>query len=116
MAKFFIAFGGIKRHSKAWWSAEVEEGDGERRKAFGALTEVIKIVRLTSLLTEMLRLSSPRLSHGRRLAFVSHPNLSLNLCTLSIVLSLALLPHYPFPLTSPTVPLQESQLRSLPIT
>ena len=33
-AKSSIPFGRIKRHPKAWWSAEVEEAVGERRKAF----------------------------------------------------------------------------------
>ena len=35
-AKSPIPFGRIKRHSKAWWSAEVEDGVSERRKAFAA--------------------------------------------------------------------------------
>ena len=35
-AKSSIPFGRIKRHSKAWWSAEVEEAVSERRKAFAA--------------------------------------------------------------------------------
>ena len=33
-AKFSIPFGRIKRHPKAWWSAEVEQAVSERRKAF----------------------------------------------------------------------------------
>ena len=33
-AKSSIPFGRIKRHPKAWWSAEVEEAVGERRRAF----------------------------------------------------------------------------------
>ena len=33
-AKSSISFGCIKRHPKAWWSAEVEEAVSERRKAF----------------------------------------------------------------------------------
>ena len=33
-AKSSIPFGRIKRHSKAWWSAEVEQAVGERRRAF----------------------------------------------------------------------------------
>ena len=33
-AKSSIPFGRIKRPPKAWWSAEVEEAVGERRKAF----------------------------------------------------------------------------------
>ena len=35
-AKSSIPFGRIKRPSKAWWSAEVEEAVSERRKAFAA--------------------------------------------------------------------------------
>ena len=66
------------------------------------LTEVMKIVRLTSPLPDVLRLSSPRpkLRHGRRLALLSYPNLTLNLCTFSFVLLLALLPHLPPLLTT----------------
>ena len=35
-AKSSIPFGHIKRHPKAWWSAEVEGAVSERRKAFAA--------------------------------------------------------------------------------
>ena len=35
-AKFSIPFGRIKRHPKAWWSAEVEGAVSQRRKAFAA--------------------------------------------------------------------------------
>ena len=35
-AKSSIPFGRIKRHSKAWWSVEVEQAVSERRKAFAA--------------------------------------------------------------------------------
>ena len=35
-AKSSIPFGRIKRHPKAWWSAEVEKAVSERRKAFAA--------------------------------------------------------------------------------
>ena len=57
--------------------------------------EAMKIVRLTSLLPNMPRLSSPnpRLRYGRRLAHLSVQMLTLNLCILSFVLSLAFLPH-----------------------
>ena len=73
------------------------------------LTEVKKIARLTSLLPDMLRLSSPRprRRHRRQLALPSGSNLTLNLCTLSFVL---LLPHLPPLLTSPTVLPRESAL------
>ena len=82
------------------------------------LTEVVKIVSLTSPLPDMPRLSSPRprLGHGRRLALLSHLNLTLNLCTLYFVLSLALLLHLFSVLTFPTVFLPECRLRSPPFT
>ena len=35
-AKSSISFGRIKRHSKAWWSAEVEGAVSERHKTFAA--------------------------------------------------------------------------------
>ena len=48
------------------------------------LTEATKIARLTSPLPDALRLSLPRLRlrHGRRLALLFHPNLTVNLFTL----------------------------------
>ena len=45
-----------------------------------------------------------------QVTFLFHPNLTLNWCTLSFILSLALLPPL---LTSPTVPLPKSQLQFL---
>ena len=36
VAKSSISFDHIKRHPKAWWSAEVEGAVSERRKAFAA--------------------------------------------------------------------------------
>ena len=76
-----------------------------------ALTEVIIIARLTSLLLDAPRQSSPRLRHGRRLALLFHLNLTLNLCTLSFTISLALLPPL---LTSPTALLPGNRLRFMP--
>ena len=79
------------------------------------LIGVMKIVRLTSLLLDMPRLSppQPKLTYDRRHALLSLPNL----CILFFVLSLALPPPYlPPPLTSPTVPLPGSRLRSFPTT
>ena len=61
---------------------------------------MIKIVRFTSPLPDVLRLSSPRLRIGRRLALLSRPNVTLNLCIFFFVLSLVLFPSL---LTSPTV-------------
>ena len=77
----------------------------------------MKIVRLTSPLPDVLRLSSPsrRLRYGRRLALFPRPYLTLNMCTLSFILSLALLPHLSPLLTSPTVSFPGSRLWSLPI-
>ena len=100
--KFSISFGRIKRHPKAWWSAEVESAVSERRKAFALpLTEVMKIARLTSPLLVAPRQSSPRPRprHGRRLALLFH----LNLYTLFFALSLAVLPRLPPLLITPTV-------------
>ena len=56
--------------------------------------EMMKIGRLTSPLSGVPRLSSPRsrLRYGRRLALLFCPNLTLDLCTLSLALSLALFP------------------------
>ena len=109
-AKSSDPFGRIKRHPKAWW---YDEAVCERRVRLSLLLiEMMKIARLTSPLHDVLRLSSPSLRHGRRLALLSHPSLTLNLCTLFFVLSLVL-PDLP-PL--PTVPLPGNRLWSLPIT
>ena len=77
------------------------------------LTEVMKIARLTSLLLDVPRqsLPRPRPRHGRRLAFLFHLNLTLNLYILFFTLSLALLPRLPPLLTSPTAALEESDWR-----
>ena len=58
------------------------------------LKEVMKIARLTSPLPDAPRQSLPRpkMRHGRRLAFLFHPNLTLNRCTLFFALLLARLP------------------------
>ena len=82
------------------------------------LTEVMKTVRLTSPLPDVLCLSSPRprLRYGRRLALLSRPNPTLNTCALSFILSLALLSRLPLLLTSPIVLLPGNRLQSSPIT
>ena len=53
------------------------------------LTEVMKIAMLTSPLLDAPRqsLPRPRLRHGRQLALLSRPNLTLNLYTLFFALS-----------------------------
>ena len=73
------------------------------------LTEVMKIARLTFLLADVHRLSSPRLRHGRQLAVLSRPNLTLNVYTLSFALLMAL-PHFPPLLTSQLFLSQEISL------
>ena len=82
------------------------------------LTEVMKIARLTLLLLDAPRQSSPRprLRHGRQLALLSHLNLTLNLCTLFFAISLALLPRLPLLLTSPTALLPGNRLQFMPLT
>ena len=81
------------------------------------LTEVMKIARLTSLLLDAPRQSSPRprRRHGRQLALLFHLNITLNLYTLFFALLLAHLPRLPPLLTSPTV-LPENRLQSMPLT
>ena len=82
------------------------------------LTEVMKIAKRTSPLLDEPRqsLPRPRLRHGRRFALLFHIGLTLNLCTLSFALSLALLPRLPPLLTFLTVPLPGNRLRSMPLT
>ena len=79
------------------------------------LAEVMKIARLTSPLLDAPSQPLPRqrLRHGRRLALLSHLGLTLNLCTFSFALSLALLPRLSFLLT---VLLPGNRLRSMPLT
>ena len=67
--KSSIPFGGIKRHPKAWWSAEVEGAISKKEVRLSLLvTEVMKIARLISPLLDAPRQSSLR--HGRRLALL----------------------------------------------
>ena len=83
------------------------------------LTEVMKIARLTSLLLDAPRQSSPRptrLRHGRRLALLVHLGLTLNLCTLFFALALAHLPRLLPLLTFPTALLPGNRPRSMPLT
>ena len=82
------------------------------------LTEMMKIARLTSPLLDAPRqsLPRPRLRHDRRLALLSHLNLTQNLCTPSFALSLALVPRLPPLLTFPAVLLLGNRLRSMPLT
>ena len=82
------------------------------------LTELMKIARLTSLLLDAPRQSSPRprLRHGRQLALLFHLNLTLTLYTLFFALLLALLPRLASLVTSPTVLLPGNRLRSMPLT
>ena len=107
-AKSSILFSSIKRPPKAWWSAEVKDV-----RLLLPLTEAIKIARLTSPLSDVLRLSSPRprLRHGRRLALLFRPNQTLNLCTL-LLRSIAGSPSSP---NFPNCSSSKSWLRSMPL-
>ena len=77
--------------------------------------QVMVLARLTSPFLDGPRQSSPRprLRHGRPLALLFHPNITLNLYTLFFALSLALLPPL---LTFLTIFLPGSRLRSMPLT
>ena len=92
----------------------MEEAVSERRKDFAAAHKSDEdhqayISASQSALSVMLR-------YGRRLALLSRPNLTLNMYTLFFALSLALLPHLPPLLISPTVPLPGNRPRLSPIT
>ena len=84
---FLSLFSRIKRQPQVWSSPEVEQTVSERRKAFAALIEVMKINKLTSQLSEMSRLSltRPKLRHRWPHAIHSLLNLTLHLCILSFV-------------------------------
>ena len=112
-AKSSIPFGRIKCPPKAWWSAEVEEAVGERRRAFATAH---KSNENRQAYISAPRQSSPRLRHGRRLALLFHLNLTLNLYTLSFALWLTLLPRLLPLLTFTTALLPENRLRSMPLT
>ena len=101
-AKYFIPFGSIKHHPKAWWSAEVKEAVSERRKAFAAAQRCDEghQAYITSSQRALSVIAKAKREACRRLALLSCPNLTLNLCILSFVLLLALLPHLSPLLTS----------------
>ena len=109
----------MRPNLSAAWNALLKPGGLLRWKRLAKdarhslpLTEVIKIARLTSPLLDAPLRSRPRLKHGRRLALLSHLGLTLNLCTLFFVLSLALLPRFPPLLTV----LLGNRLRFMPLT
>ena len=93
-AKSFIPFGHFKRQLQDWWSTEVEEAVSERRKVFAGAHRSNE--NRQAYISTSQRASSvipkAKAEDGRRLAYLSHLNLTLNLCTLSFVLSLALPP------------------------
>ena len=114
-AKSCIPFGCIKRYSKTWWSAEVEEAVSERRKVFAAACkrDEDRHAYISASRRALSVIVNPRLRHGRRLALLSRPNLTLNLHTLSFAMFLALLlPLLP----SPTALLPGNRLRFLLMT
>ena len=113
VAKSSILFGRIKLLRQAWRSSEVEETYAKNVRHFLLLTEVMKIVRLTSLHRGMPRLSlqKPKYRYGRRHPHLFLLNLSKNLCIFSSVLSMALLPHFSPILTSSTALLSRNRHR-----
>ena len=114
-AKSSIPFGRIKRPPKSWWSAEVEQAVGERRKAF-ATAHRSDEDRQAYISASHQSSPRPRLRHGRRPALLFHLNLILNLCTLFFALLLALLPRLPPLPTFLTVLLPGNRLRFMPLT
>ena len=81
-AKSSIPFGRIKPHPKTWSSAEVEKAVSERGKAFATAHRSDEDRHFPTCFV------SDRQGHGRRLALIYCPSLTLNLCTLFFVLSL----------------------------
>ena len=113
-----IPFGRIKRYSKAWWSAEMEDAVSERRKVFATAHRSDEIARFISPLLDAPRQSSPRprLRHGRRLAFFLPKSNPLTVYSLLFfALSLALLLGLRPLLISQTVLLPRNRLRSIPL-
>ena len=114
-AKSSIPFGRIKRHPKAWWFAGVEGAVGKRRKAFAAAHKSDKDCQ--AYISASRRASSviakARQKHYRQLAALFRPNLTLNLYTLFLARSLALLFSL---LASLTALLPGSRLRFMPLT
>ena len=73
----------------------MEEAVSERRKAFSAVhrSDENRQAYISASRAASSVIAKAKAEHGRRLAFLCIPNLTLNLCSLSIVLSLALLSH-----------------------
>ena len=108
-AKFSIPFDRGTRQLQTWWFPEVKDAVSQTQKAFAALIEVMKIVRLTFLSRDLSHLSSSgqRLRHGRR-----HACLSLSKIVYSLRRSVAGIsspcfspnfPHCSFPTESASV-------------
>ena len=114
-AKSPIPFRRIICHPKAWWAAEVEGVVSERGKAFAAahISDEDRLAYISDSRRAAFIIAKAKVRHGRRLAFPSCPNLTLNLSTFFFALSLALLPPY---LTFLTVPLPGNRLQSMPPT
>ena len=110
-AKSSIPFSRIKRHSKAWWSAEVESAVSERCKAFAAAHRRDEDCQAYIIVSQR---ASSVIAKAKSLLF--HPNLTRKLYILFFALSLAALPRLPPLLTSPPAPLPGNRLRSMPLT
>ena len=117
-AKSSISFGRIKRHPKAWWSAEMEEAVSERCKAFAAAhrSDEDRQAYISACRCASSVIAKAKAEAWRTTCFLFHPNLILNLCTLFFALSLAHLPRLLPLLTFPTVLLPGNRLQSMPLT
>ena len=97
----------------------MEVAVGERHKAFAAAhksDEDLKVYSSASRRASSVITKAKAEAWQATCSSLFRPNLTLILCTLSFVLLLALLPHLPPILTSPTVPILGTRLRSSPIT
>ena len=96
----------------------MESAVSERRKAFAAAHRSDEDRQDTSPLLDAPCQSSPRprLGHGRRLALLFHPNLTLNLYTLFSALSLGFFSRLPRLLISSTALLPGNRLWSMSLT
>ena len=117
-AKSSIPFGRIKRPPKAWWSAEVEEAVSERRKAFAAAhrSDEDRRAYISASRRAPSVIAKVKTEAWQRTCFSLSPRSNLNLCTLSFVLSLALVPRLPHLLIFLTVLLPGNRLRFMPLT
>ena len=116
--QIFIPFGRVKREFQVWWSAEVKEAVSERRKIFAS-------AHINDEDCQAYVFAHRRASHvivkakaeaWQATCFSLSPKLNSKSVHSLLVLLLAFLSHLPSLLTSLTVPLPKSWLRSSPTT